>query len=56
MTEPRITRLPSQATHGNTFGRYPNRAQVGARDLQREAERLREAYLVDGWQDDRPMV
>ncbi len=50
--EPRITRLPSQATHGNAFGRYPQRSAESDR-LQREREYQEEAYLIDGWQDDR---
>jgi hypothetical protein len=49
----RITRLPSQATNGNDYGRRPNRRQrdTDADIRRREAER--EAYLIDGWQDDR---
>ncbi len=55
-SEARITRLPSQAVMGNNYGRFPVRQALTVRDIQREAERQREAYLVDGWQDDRPMV
>jgi hypothetical protein len=53
VTEPKITRLPSQATNGNDYGRRPNRRQrdTDADIRRREAER--EAYLIDGWQDDR---
>jgi len=50
MTEPRITRLPSQAVAGNNAGRRP--ATLADRQ-QRELEFAREAYLIDGWQDDR---
>ena len=50
MTEPRITRLPSQATAGNDYGR--KRRPVLA-DRQQQEEYAREAYLIDGWQDDR---
>lgn len=55
-SQPKITRLPSQAVMGNTYGRFPARRAVTVRDLQQEAEAAREAYLIDGWQDDRPMV
>ena len=52
MTEPRITRLPSQATAGNYYGRKPARRGTLA-DRQQRYEYAREAYLIDGWQDDR---
>jgi hypothetical protein len=52
MTEPRITRLPSQATAGNDYGRKPARRGTLA-DRQQRDEYAREAYLIDGWQDDR---
>ena len=53
MTEPRITRLPSQAVRGNTYGRNLTRR---AEDAQQLWEREQEAYLIDGWQDERPRV
>lgn len=46
MTEPRITRLPSQAT----AGRKPRPVLA---DRQQQEEYAREAYLIDGWQADR---
>ena len=49
MTEPRITRLPSQAVAGNNAGRRPAKLA----DRQQRDEYAREAYLIDGWQDDR---
>jgi len=52
MAKPNITRLPSQATSGNTYGRKPVRRPTLADEQQRE-EYAREAYLIDGWQDDR---
>jgi hypothetical protein len=52
MTEPRITRLPSQAAMGNDYGRRPRRRPTLA-DRQQQEEYAREAYLIDGWQDDR---
>ena len=53
--EPRITRLPSQATNGNDYGRRPARRPVLA-DRRQQEEYASEAYLIDGWQDERPMV
>ena len=52
MTEPRITRLPSQATEGNSYGRKPARRGM-LMDRQQREEYAREAYLIDGWQDNR---
>lgn len=52
MPEPRITRLPSQATCGNTYSRKPSRQPLLA-DRQQQDEYAEEAYLIDGWQDDR---
>lgn len=53
MTEPRITRLPSQATAGNDYGRRTSRRRPTLTDRQQQEEYAREAYLIDGWQDDR---
>jgi hypothetical protein len=55
MTEPRITRLPSQATNGNDYGRRPARPPALS-DRQQREEYAREAYLIDGWQDERPRI
>lgn len=57
MIEPKITRLPSQATNGNDYGRRPNRRgrrsqAITDADIRRQ-EAWEEAYLVDGHQADR---
>ena len=51
----KITRLPSQASHGNNYGRRVRGETPEARRfrLQQETEAWEEAYLVDGWQDSR---
>lgn len=52
MTEPKVTRLPSQATNGNDYGRRPNRRRQAISDRQQQ-EAWEEAYLIDGRADDR---
>jgi hypothetical protein len=52
-TEPRITRLPSQATAGHDAGRRKPARRGTLADRQQREEYAREAYLIDGWQDDR---
>jgi hypothetical protein len=49
----KITRLPSQATHGNNYGRRVRGETPEDRRfrLQQETEAWEEAFLIDGWQD-----